>query len=135
MSIRLHSKHGLNPTMTKCFFCGESKDILLVGSKVTQFRNAGVPVSSDGKMPMNIGAVGYEPCQKCKKYMDMGVILISVKDGEEGKNPYRTGGWVVVKDDYISKVFDTHISQDILKNRVAFIPDESWDRLGLPRGK
>jgi hypothetical protein len=138
MSIRIHKKHGVNPTMTQCFLCGESKEILLVGSATKRFKDAGVPVSDDGKMPMSIGAIDKEPCQKCEGYMKQGIILISTRDGEEGSDdPYRTGGWLVVKEDAVKRMGlkSPALEERILKQRVCFIPDEAWDFFGLPRGE
>ena len=133
MGVRIHKKYGLNPTMTTCFYCGESKDILLVGSATTEFKKVGLS-DYDGRMNPNIGVIDKEPCSKCAKYMEQGIICISVKDDSVGSdNPFRTGGWAVVKD----SAFDTFLDRDILlnikKSRVVFIPDTVWDNMGLPR--
>jgi hypothetical protein len=33
MSLRLHSKHGLNPTIPTCYFCGKEKnELVLLGA-------------------------------------------------------------------------------------------------------
>jgi hypothetical protein len=128
-------------------------------------------------------AINREPCDECKRYMGMGVILISAKDdyrnwgclkckhswespvtlsehtpnlsGEETMlcpqcqsrecsggpivkadtdNPYRTGGWCVVRDDFISRVIDSPLRETILEQRFCFVGDAAWDRMGLPRG-
>lgn len=124
MSIRLSKKHGVNPTIPKCFFCGEDKnEVLLLGH-----------LKGDVEAPR--GAVfNMEPCDKCREYMEKGVILISVdeaKSASDPKNPYRTGGWCVVSDDFISRVVTPPELRDtILKQRVAFLPDEVWEALGL----
>lgn len=50
-------------------------------------------------------------------------------------NPYRTGGWTVVKDHVIPKMFKPQSMVDwVLKHRFAFIIDEAWDAMGIPRG-
>jgi hypothetical protein len=71
--------------------------------------------------------------------MTKGVIVISVRDGEcdrERKNPYRTGGWVVLRDEAIRRLpVDSNLIETMLKNRFCFVEDEVWDRLGLPRGE
>lgn len=132
--MRIHQKYGVNSTMTTCFYCGEPKDILLVGAAVAKAKEAGL-CSSDGKMDRSIGCIDKEPCQKCQEYMKQGIILISVKDGEEGDNPYRTGGWVVIKEEVIKRIVQPEaIAVDIIKQRMAFIPDAVWGALGLPRG-
>ena len=133
MGVYLHRKHGLNPTMTTCFYCNKAKDILLVGAKVAKFREAGL-ADGDGRMQSNIGVINYEPCSECAGFMAQGIILISVLDGdEEKKNPYRTGGWCVVKDEAIKAIVNPpELADEICRRRVCFIPDEAWKKLGLP---
>jgi len=130
--VRVHKKYGLNPTMSNCFFCGEAKDIWLIGARTGRFKEAGL-ASSDGEMNREIGVVDTEPCQKCQEYMKQGVILISVRDGEGGKNPYRTGGWCVVKECVIKEAFSPpELIENILEARMSFVCDTAWGRLGLP---
>ena len=141
MSIRLHKKYGVNPTMTNCFYCNEPDAILLPGAATKQFKDAGL-ASEDGEMKHNIGVVDMTPCSKCKGYMDQGIILISIKDdttaGDMHKqrlpNPHRTGGWCVVKSEAVKRFMSEGDMLDFtLKHRFAFITDEAWDNLGLPR--
>ena len=134
MNMYLHKKHGLNPTMDTCFYCGQAKDILLIGAKVSKFQEADL-ADSTGKMNMQIGVMNMEPCGKCAEYMKQGIILISCKDDKDPKNPYRTGGWVVIKEEALNKMIDTELFEDIKKRRFVFMPDEAWDKMGLPRGK
>ena len=102
--------------LTKCFVCGEDSDILLH----KRFKDIS---EVHGK------AVNKEPCQKCQKFMKDGVILISCRDGEEGSdNPYRTGGWWVIKLEAARRIF-TEV--DVDKNRIFFIPDSVCQHLGL----
>ena len=142
----LHPKHGLNPTLTTCYYCNEPADILLVGSQTKAFKAAGL-ANEDGEMKMNIGVVDAKPCSKCEGYMKQGVILISMRDSEETEmekakqekrlpNPYRTGGWVVVRDEFIKRVIHPpELANQILKQRCCFVPDSAWDKLALPRGE
>ena len=111
--------------LTKCFFCGEGKDILLC----TRYRH-GEPVKD---MSQFDGAViDHEPYPKCAKHMKLGVILISVRDGESGDNPYRTGGFWVIRDEAINRIItDPAVAQVILRKRVCFIPDEACKIIGL----
>lgn len=140
----LHRKHGLNPTLTNCYFCGEPDRIVLVGSKTQAFKDVGL-AERDGRMSMNIGVLDMEPCNKCKGYMKDGVILISIRApiGDEMKgpipNPYRTGGWIVVKREAIARWRDDSPEGDniwewVLKHGFGFIEDGAWDKMRLPRG-
>lgn len=124
-SIRLSDKHGVNPTIPKCFFCGNDKsEVLLMGK-----------LKGDVEAPHN-AVFDKEPCVQCLDLMTKGVICISVKDGESGDNPYRTGGWVVVSEEGIGRMLEgVEVLADILKARCTFLPDAAWDALGLPRGE
>ena len=140
--ILLDAKHGLNPGLEQCFICGEAKGVVLWGRIKTSTREAlhkgGIPASNSGEAPRMM-CLDKEPCPKCQEHMKQGVILISVRDPkskEEEDNPYRTGGWVVVKEELIRRlVSPPELVEQILKKRMTFVPDEDWDMLGLPRGK
>jgi hypothetical protein len=135
MSIRLDEKHGVNPTMSQCFFCGKDKDVLLIGKPKKEMYEQGL-CESDGRMKTRIGVIDMEPCNECADYMKQGIILISVKNEDvNSKNPYRTGGWVVVKEDALdNSLTDPEMLRQIKKVRFCFVPDNAWDYLGLPRG-
>ena len=122
--IRLSKKYGLNPAIPYCFYCNKAKNEVIL---------AGV---FGGKEAPRAAVWDLRPCDACADFMKQGVILISVKDGEDGGNPYRTGGWCVVKDEAIERMIsNTDLREHIiLRARVAFVPDEAWDFLGLPRG-
>jgi hypothetical protein len=159
----------LNPSVNVCFFCNKEKnEILLLGA--TYKEEAPHKAIWDKN-----------PCDECKKYMEMGIIFISVKDpyrihtcrdckhswsapvllskatpnlsGEatphcpkcssiginsspikesDPENPYRTGGWIVVKEDYVKRVVTKPLLDHILKTRIAFVPNDTWKILGFP---
>lgn len=129
MTLRLHPKYGVNPTILRCFFCNETKnEVALLGAGYSE------------EAPPSAWAKGdYEPCDSCKEVMQDGVILVSVADTEKPTrdggtdNPNRTGGWCVVRDEAIRRLFDAKSAEDACKRRAAFVSDEAWDRLGLPR--
>ena len=103
--------------MFNCFLCGEPAGVVLDRRlKKT--------------LPRNVGCSDREPCSKCKEFMKQGIILISVDESktDDRTNPYRSGGWCVLKDSAYSQIFGTPP-----KARAAFITDETWDKLGLPR--
>ena len=108
--------------MSNCFFCNEAKEILLD----RRLRNS-LPRSA---------VYNHEPCDKCKGYMQQGIILISVNEKltKDMQNPYRSGGWCVIKEEAIRRMLQPgDLLNDILKKRMAFVPDNAWDALGLPR--
>jgi len=51
-------------------------------------------------------------------------------------DPYRTGGWVVVRDEFLTRnkeFFGEKFTNSAIENRFAFITDEVWDIIKLPR--
>ena len=77
-NIRISEKHGLNPSITHCEVCGKETGLALFGR-----------LKGDQKAPRDI----YQGlCDDCQRVIDMGgVMIIEVRDGESGNNPYRTG--------------------------------------------
>lgn len=124
--VRLSKAHGVNPSLGVCFICNqEDGSITLFGR-----------LPGDERAPLR-AAVSSEPCDKCKAHMQLGVILISVREPkttEDEKNPYRTGGWAVVKEEALRELIQPpELCEAICRKRIAFVPDDAWDMLGLPR--
>lgn len=125
MTICLSKKHGVNPSLMQCFYCLEDFGVAIVGR-----------LPGDAEAPRRT-CFDREPCDKCKGFMEQGIILISVSEDKttDKNNPYRTGGWCVVKECVITtNVRPAELCDGILKARMAFVPDDAWGKLGLPRG-
>jgi hypothetical protein len=143
MGIILSPEHGLNPSLECCFFCLEPRGVVLHGQFNAEQRFGKKiaatleRVNGHAKAPRKM-VIDKEPCSKCKELMEKGIILISVdsKESPDNDNPYRTGGWIVVKEEAVRRIGikPVELEADILKRRVAFVPDDAWDMLGLPRG-
>lgn len=121
-SISVSKRHGVNPSLDMCFVCGEAKGVVLFGR-----------MQGDQEAPRSV-VTNHEPCDKCKEWMSNGIVMISIRTGEEpSDNPYRTGGWCVLKDEAFVKVFSGDVAEATLKRRMCFIDDQTWDAVGLPR--
>lgn len=122
-SIKLSPKHGVNPSMEVCFYCGEDDGTVMLPGRLPD----------DAEAPRR-GVWTKEPCEKCKGLMAQGVMLISVRDGEtDVDNPYRTGKVAVVTNEGIRRMVNpASLAEQIIAKRVAFVPDEAWKKLGLP---
>lgn len=123
-SIRLSPKHGVNPSVMLCFYCGEAKGVALPGM-----------LKGDREAPRQ-GVWDQEPCGTCKRWMEQGVICIEVDEAKttDEKNPWRSGGWAVIKDEAVQRLpLDAKVKASMLKRRVAFLTSELWDLLGFPR--
>jgi hypothetical protein len=115
--IRLHEKHGVNPTIPLCFWCGEEKnEIVLLGA------------AYKGEAPKNM-LIDHEPCDACKARMAQGIALIEATPDSEGK-PKFTGRWAVVREEAIEHIFtpgDTVAR--VLKHRKAFMEPEAFTKM------
>lgn len=77
-SITLSPKHGVNPTVTRCIACGKDYGVALMGL-----------LKNDEEAPREIYS---GLCNDCQNVVNNGgVLVLEVRDGESGSNPYRTG--------------------------------------------
>jgi len=109
--------------MSQCYYCLEPSEVLLH----RRLR----------KVIPRLACYNKRPCTKCEEHMKLGIILISVDEklSTDKDNPYRTGGWVVIKEDAIRRMVNPpELAEQIIGCRMAFVPDEVWDMLRLPRG-
>lgn len=97
--IMVSQKHGVNPSMDICFWCGEVKGLALCGK-----------LKGDAEAPKQM-VTSLVPCDKCKERFKKGVHLIEVTDDgshcgnnkafafkdTEGKFHWPTGRYVVMK--------------------------------------
>jgi hypothetical protein len=104
--------------MTRCFVCGEGNEILLH----RRFKDI---------RELNDKVISKQPCPKCKTYMAQGIIIISVRDHEpDHENPYRTGGWWLVKESALKGIFPL---AGFTKQRVVFMEDSACAKIGLQK--
>lgn len=126
-SIKLSPKHGVNPSLSACFYCGKDKnEILLLGR-----------LPDDAEAPHRL-VYSMEPCEECKDYMEKGIICISIdpKLSKDTNNPWRTGRWAVVTDNGVKRFgMPPELLEKVLEKRVCFMEEEVWDRLGIPVGE
>lgn len=123
-SIPLSPKHGLNPTIPVCAWCGEPKnEIALMGRmshkktvKTAWGGQSTVIEDGDMKAPMYC-VLNYEPCEHCKEQWDKGVPVIEVTATtpvpyrpairkEANKDIYPTMRMVVLKIETAEELFN-----------------------------
>lgn len=109
--IRLSKKHGVNPTLGVCFYCGEdSGEIALLGK-----------LKNDAEAPRRM-ALNYIPCKKCEEHMNSGVTLIEVdytnphdiapiSRDSAGNDVYPTSRWCVLTEEAGKRLFGDSISK------------------------
>lgn len=106
-NIKLSPKYGVNPSITRCECCGKEYGVAMLGK-----------LKGDAEAPRDI-FMGL--CDDCQKVIDQGgLMIIEVKDGETGKNPYRTGRLVGVdkrlKDELEVKTPICYMEQSMFSN-------------------
>lgn len=106
-SIPLSQKHGVNPSMMQCFWCGEVKAIALLGK---------LP---DDKEAPRMAVYDYEPCDKCALLMAQGITLMEAD--EQTKKP--TGRWVVVTRESLDGIIaDESLRETIKRHGKCYVP-------------
>lgn len=133
--IKLSEKHGMNPSMQVCFFCGKSKGVALFGK-----------MKGDAEAPRKV-LTDYEPCEECQKKFRRGILLVGVADkSPDGRPPiteatqevpvpgsartvekrvcmYPTGRYVIATEDFLREFLDGDRLEGILSARRAVIDD------------
>lgn len=104
-SIKLSPKHGLNPCIPVCFFCGKEKNEIALLGQIGDCRKG-----EDFEAPMK-AVLDFVPCEECQKKFAQGVLLIEVTNSPEyigmpiQENAYPTGRYVVVKPEALNGDF------------------------------
>lgn len=100
-SIKLSPKHGVNPCIPICFFCGKEKnEIALLGK-----------LPNDKEAPRS-AILNYEPCDECTKIMEQGVTILEALDKPIyphivpiQKDAYPTGRFCIITKEAANQIF------------------------------
>lgn len=108
--IEISPKHGLNPTIPVCFWCGNEKNEIALLGRIREKTNRNSDIEAPRRM-----VIDYEPCDECKEMWDSGVAVIEVQETpttpnqpEIQKGVYPTGLFVVVTVEGADRVFPQH---------------------------
>lgn len=105
--IKLSPKHGVNPTIPTCFFCGKGKNEIALLGKIGG-------KDEDIEAPMNM-VLDYAPCDECKALIGDNVLVMGVQSQDtdelrkrlpiqEGLVPY--GNWTVMIPEAVQRIFE-----------------------------
>jgi hypothetical protein len=131
---------NLGVALTKCYFCGNDAGIA-INTRLT-------PAHARNVEKMHGMVVDMTPCSECSGHMKKGVILITIDDKKSEKdwnkpppccnggpfipNPYRTGGFFVITDDAVRRIFHPEaMAAHAIKHRWMFIEHEAAEQIGL----
>lgn len=124
MSIHVSKKHGVNPSLDLCFWCGEAKGVALLGY-----------LPNDAEAPREM-VTSYDPCDTCKSQFESGITFIEVSASPLAKNQppiqkdiYPTGNVLVVKEEAVSRIFTEPQTSEIIKARTCLLDQETFAML------
>lgn len=127
-SIKISEKHGVNPSVTVCFWCGGDVGVALLGR-----------LRGDVEAPRKI-VLDYEPCDKCKEQMGRGISLFECTHTPtiEGQpewgqgGGYPTGRMVCVTEDAAQRWFaDSPDFPRIMERRAVKLTREVFEAMNL----
>lgn len=126
-NIKLSPKHGVNPTIPICAWCGEEKNEIALLGQIGDRRKG-----EDLEAPMHC-VLDYEPCDHCKEQWSQGVAILEATTKrpepyrppmkqENGVDIYPTMRMVVIKAESASQIFGQEMSagQKLLLEDKAF---------------
>lgn len=118
MSVTLHPKHGLNPTLTVCAFCGEDTgEIVLLGA------------AYKGEAPHRMCIDTMTPCKACKANMAMGIAFIEVETQNKGWAPRR---WTVITREAAERILviaPTALRNAIMEKGMALMEPKEYEKV------
>lgn len=113
--MKVSKKYGLNPSVTHCEYCGKEIGIALFGASWKD--KEGNVAEAPYKVAMGL-------CDSCKSVVDQkGTLVIEVKDGESGNNPYRTGRIVGISHDAAMRLLNNEYSP------MAYMEHSMFDKI------
>ena len=109
-SIRLSPKHGVNPTIPVCAWCGKQKNEIALLGKIKTNKHG-----EDPEAPKNC-ILDYEPCDECRENFAKGVVVIEATTSplvenqapisvQDGQKVYPTGRWCVLRVESAERIF------------------------------
>ena len=119
-------KHGLNPTIPICFWCGQDKnEVVLLGK-----------LPNDAEAPHRMWLPGdYEPCEKCAENRKLGVDIMEASDVPVifDKQPpygdvYPTGRHAIVKKEAVERLFGDNAAK-IIEVGGCFVDKDIYEQI------
>lgn len=126
-AIKVSKKHGINPTIPICFWCGKDKnEIVLLGK-----------LPGDVEAPSHMWVPGdYEPCNECAELRNQGITIVEASKNPiygEGQPPYYgyfpSGRHFIITDDGARRLFTEPMISRLIEKRMGFVDKETMDIL------
>jgi hypothetical protein len=121
--ITLSEKHGVNPSLDTCVWCGEPKGLILFGR-----------LPKDKEAPKQV-ATDWEPCDKCKAQWSQGVAILEVRTtstdrtipvkAQGGQEVYLTTRMVCIRPEAAERIFERPFKQ----GDKLFLEDKAFEQI------
>lgn len=129
-NIKLSPKHGLNPTIPVCAWCGEPKNEIALMGMIGDRRKG-----EDLEAPKNC-ILDYEPCDHCKEQWSQGVAILEATtkrptpyrppmQKDKGVDIYPTMRMVVIRAESASQIF----GQEMSAGQRLLLEDEAFENI------
>lgn len=129
-NIKLSPKHGLNPTIPVCAWCGEPKNEIALMGQIGDRRKG-----EDLEAPRNV-VLDYEPCEHCKEQWALGVAVLEATtkrpepyrppmQKDKGVDIYPTMRMVVITSESASRIF----RQEMSAGQRILLEDEAFEQI------
>lgn len=127
-SIKMSPKHGVNPTIPVCFWCGKDKNEVALMGKIDK---------EDSEAPRKL-IINYEPCDACKELFSKGIHVVGVTDKpivpemfpivqDDKVTLYPTGSMFVATEDWVQRFLTANEQEamisDVLAKKTLLMPD------------
>lgn len=121
-SINISPKHGVNPSIDHCFWCGKEIGLALFGK-----------LKGDAEAPRDT-CTSYEPCDECKASMAQGITFMEasptppVPNTPPMGNAYPTGRFFILTEEAVQRIFEDGPQKTaMLEKRKCFLDTETFD--------
>lgn len=115
-SISVSKQFGLNLSVTHCECCGKELGVALFG---TSWKDPKTGKTAEAPRDVAMGL-----CDDCEKVIKSGgLMIIEVRDGESGKNPYRTGRIVGITKEAKERMFED------LKSNICYMEQTMFSQM------
>lgn len=119
-TIKISPKHGLNPTIPICFWCGQDKNEVGLLGKIDK---------EDSEAPQRM-IINYDPCDKCSELFSKGIHVIGASNhpivpsmfpiiSDENMTLYPTGSMFVATEDWVKRFLKANQREDMLDDVLA----------------
>jgi hypothetical protein len=115
-SIRLHPKHGVNPTIPICRWCGkERNEVAMLGAAYR------------GEAPRSM-VIDNEPCDACKERWSGNVVLFEVRGTQSDYT--LTGSYALVNPETARSLFQPpEVAEQVVAKGRAVMDTEAFAKL------